>query len=251
MSDYVTTHQAEDLLRMDRATIYRMLRDGRLRGSKIGAQWRILRADIEQLLRGEAQACRVSREPESVDLPMSCIQAILELFSQVSRLGAILIDHDGTPITPASGWNLLCRSILGSQSGNVACCEAWREMSLNGGRLRGFTCHAGLDYLVAPVSSHAGPPAVRDVLLVLGPFYWRPPDPEEEARRLRRVADAYHVPYGELAGTAHTIPIIPEEQHAQIEEWARVVARAISSVVQERANYVLRIQQIARLIPVP
>ena len=40
MNDLLTTRQIEEILKVDRITIYRMLGDGRLRGFKVGGQWR-------------------------------------------------------------------------------------------------------------------------------------------------------------------------------------------------------------------
>jgi excisionase family DNA binding protein len=37
---YLTTRQVQNILQVDRITIYRMLQDGRLKGVKIGQQWR-------------------------------------------------------------------------------------------------------------------------------------------------------------------------------------------------------------------
>lgn len=47
MDDLLTTRQLQDLLRVDRITIYRMLNDGRLRGFKVGGQWRFSPREVE------------------------------------------------------------------------------------------------------------------------------------------------------------------------------------------------------------
>lgn len=46
--------EALDLLKTSRPTLYRWLREGRLRGMKIGRQWRFTREDLERFLNGEA-----------------------------------------------------------------------------------------------------------------------------------------------------------------------------------------------------
>ena len=45
MENYLTTKQVQDLFKVDRITIYRMLQDGRLKGVKIGNQWRCCQQD--------------------------------------------------------------------------------------------------------------------------------------------------------------------------------------------------------------
>ncbi|MGD8518216.1 MAG: helix-turn-helix domain-containing protein, partial [Anaerolineae bacterium] len=54
----LTTRQLQELLQVDRITIYRMLDDGRLEGFKVGGQWRFSRQAIDQWLeerRGNAE----------------------------------------------------------------------------------------------------------------------------------------------------------------------------------------------------
>jgi excisionase family DNA binding protein len=50
VDDLLTTRRLQELLRVDRITIYRMLNDGRLRGFKVGGQWRFSRRKIEAWL---------------------------------------------------------------------------------------------------------------------------------------------------------------------------------------------------------
>ncbi len=56
MDDLLTTKQVQDILKVDRITVYRMLNDGRLKGVKIGQQWRFPAREVERLLSGEAGA---------------------------------------------------------------------------------------------------------------------------------------------------------------------------------------------------
>ncbi|MCA9936705.1 MAG: helix-turn-helix domain-containing protein [Anaerolineales bacterium] len=50
MDDLLTTKQVQDLLQVDRTTVYRMLKDGRITGVKVGQQWRFHRQEVENLL---------------------------------------------------------------------------------------------------------------------------------------------------------------------------------------------------------
>ena len=47
MAELPTTKQLQDLLKIDRTTIYRMLGDGRLAGVKVGNQWRFPKEEID------------------------------------------------------------------------------------------------------------------------------------------------------------------------------------------------------------
>lgn len=97
MEELLTTRQVQDLLKVDRITIYRMLQDGRLKGVKIGQQWRFPRSEVERLLG------RATPEPASqaMDLatgfPTHCVQTIQDLYAEVSGLSAVVLDLRAIP----------------------------------------------------------------------------------------------------------------------------------------------------------
>ena len=45
----LTAKQVQDLLHVDRTTIYRMLKDGRLNGVKVGKHWRFSAQEVNDL----------------------------------------------------------------------------------------------------------------------------------------------------------------------------------------------------------
>ncbi|MCG3147290.1 MAG: putative type II secretion system protein E [Verrucomicrobiae bacterium] len=71
--------QAIALLKTTRPTFYRWLRAGKLKGMKVGRQWRFHRDDIERFLKGE--------QPR-IDLPISVEPLITSLETQLQKLGA-------------------------------------------------------------------------------------------------------------------------------------------------------------------
>lgn len=46
----LTLKEAEDFLRVSRATIYRLLSSGRLTGHKVGKGWRFYKTDVRKLV---------------------------------------------------------------------------------------------------------------------------------------------------------------------------------------------------------
>ena len=80
-------NQAIELLKTTRPTFYRWLRSGKLKGMKVGRQWRFYRADIERFLRGEAPR---------IDLPADIDPLLHDLRSQIVR-------HGGHPAEPLAG----------------------------------------------------------------------------------------------------------------------------------------------------
>ena len=48
-----TVTDAAEYLNMDRKSILKLLNEGRLKGAKIGRDWRISKTELDRLLRGE------------------------------------------------------------------------------------------------------------------------------------------------------------------------------------------------------
>jgi len=71
--------QAIEMLKTSRPTFYRWLRQGKIKGMKLGRQWRFYREDIERFLRGQ--------EPR-VDLPADLKPLVRTLARRVEAAGA-------------------------------------------------------------------------------------------------------------------------------------------------------------------
>jgi len=240
MEDFLTARQVQDILKVDRITVYRMLQDGRLKGIKIGQQWRFSRREFEQMLE------RDETVPPGTDpgFPTHCVQTIQDLYSDVSQMGAITVDQKGEPLTRVSHACSFCQAILSSPNGRAACQSSWQTFarsSVGGGKY--FTCHAGLQYIGSPVIDKSQPVG----LFLTGQFYWQPPDPREESERIRRLAAAHNLPQESFQQAAHDIPAIDPAQQALVETWPKAAARAIQSILNERTSFVERLQQIANL----
>jgi excisionase family DNA binding protein len=244
MNDYLTTRQVQEILKVDRITIYRMLQDGRLKGVKIGQQWRFPLGEVERLLQKDVESSMPTRPGSDTTFPTHCVQTIQDLFSNVSRISALVVDRQGEPLTEISRPCTFCELMLSSSSGQKACRDSWKsaaEHANGGGKF--FTCHAGLQYVAAPVmdkGEQAG-------LFLSGQFYWQSSDEREESERIRRLASGHNLDQGDLQKAADSILVIEPQHHAQVEEWPFSAARAVQSILQERILFIERLQQIAHL----
>jgi excisionase family DNA binding protein len=97
--DLLTTRQVLEILKVDRITIYRMLNDGRLKGVKVGQQWRFPRQEIERIAGGALPPPEPVQPETNNTFPTHCVQAIQDLFSDVAAISALVIDVDGEPVT--------------------------------------------------------------------------------------------------------------------------------------------------------
>jgi len=244
MTDFLTTRQVQEILKVDRITIYRMLQDGRLKGVKIGQQWRFAQSEIERLLQRQSSPELPNQASTDATFPTHCVQTIQDLFSNVSRISALVVDRQGEALTEVSRACDFCRLMLSSPSGAAACRASWKaaaEHADSGGKY--ITCHAGLQYITAPVmdkGEQAG-------LFLSGQFYWHAPDAREQSERVRRLATAHNLDQDVLQKSAAAIPVIAPEQQPQVEEWPFSAARAVQSILQERILFIERLQQIAHL----
>lgn len=248
MNELLTSRQVQEILKVDRITVYRMLQDGRLKGVKIGQQWRFPQSEVERLISGGGEETEMAATGGDAGFPTHCVQTIQDLFSEVSQIPAQVIDMDGQPLTQPSNPCAFCQKLLGSQAGAEACRASWRSFaaaSRSGSQY--FTCHAGLQYVGAPIVDKNG----QAGLFLVGQFYWQVPDPREENERIRRLAQATGVPATALHVTAANIQVIPPEQHSKVESWPFTAARAVNSILRERVSFIERLQQIANLTQIP
>jgi excisionase family DNA binding protein len=134
MDTLLTTKQLQELLQVDRITIYRMLQDGRLQGFKVGGQWRFSRQAIEHWLQEQRAApsdtqprgSADSQHPSAATLPISCIRAIQDVFAEALGIGTVTTAVDGTPLTPVAHSCAICTRILGTEAGRQRCVGSWQ-----------------------------------------------------------------------------------------------------------------------------
>lgn len=260
MAEYLTTHQVQDLLKVDRITVYRMLQDGRLKGVKIGQQWRFHQQEVERLIGAPSQPQEaVPAVQPGANFPTHCVQTIQDLFAEVSQISAVVVDMSGEPLTRISRPTRFCQLLMSSPSGIGACQAGWRSFAqasaqnTGGQRSKFFTCPAGLQYVGAPIFEKE----TQVGLFLAGQFYWQAPDSYavtasavtagEEDARIRRLAGEHNLSLAELQSAAREIPVIAPEQHARVEAWPFTAALAVESILRERLCFIERLQQIANL----
>lgn len=246
MDDFLTARQVQEILKVDRITVYRMLNDGRLKGSKIGQQWRFSRRDVDAMLNPASSAgpAGMSDAAAEINFPTHCVQTIQDLYCEVGQISALVVDLQGRPLTQVSHPSPLYEALIESASAQQAFAADWAAMAsglLNGSRF--FNDHTGMCHAAIAIHDKDKPAAI----FLSGQFYWHPPAAPEQAERVRKLAAAHSVDEATLAEAAAAVQVIELAQHGRVEAWPQAAARAIESILRERVGFIDRLQRIADL----
>jgi excisionase family DNA binding protein len=247
----LTTKDLQQLLHVDRSTIYRMAEAGQLPAMKVGRQWRFPADRINRWL--EDRNMRPAANHASPDpilsgsplnglLPTEYITSIGGLFGEMLGVMVVVTDMDGEPLAPPSNQCGLFR-LVNEQPGAVQQCVAgWRELAHDLDMAPRFApSHLGL--LCARSYVRVGA-ELRGIILVGGiaPATWPPAEPEVEqiaaefgvdADLIRdHLEDVYHL---DDAGRERVLTLLPR------------LARFLSEVTNERKQLLSKLDAIAAL----
>lgn len=243
METLLTLKQVQEILQVDRTTIHRMLKDGRLAGVKVGGQWRFAPQALESLTRGAVCEDDEADWGDEV-LPIYCVQRMQDVFAEVAGIGAIVTDLQGQPLTQMSNPCKFCSLVLSSPAGKVACQNSWKQMGTDQTEPAHFLrCHAGLQYARAVIDLDEKPIAA----IVSGQFHLDLDDRRQFEDALPGLAARYSLSLEDLRAAASAISILNEKYEQQIGEWLDKVARTFSDVSSERARLLGRLRQIAEI----
>jgi excisionase family DNA binding protein len=245
VTDLLTTKQLQDLLQIDRTTVYRMLKDGRLAGVKVGNQWRFPRDRVEAILNHQENPSVLSAPtPPTEILPLGCVQGIQKVFAEITGVATVVTAPNGQPLTELSNSCRFCDLILSSEAGRQGCHGSWRKLAEQSEHRPVFVvCHAGLCYARARLEVNN---QLRG-MLIAGQYYLEPPDPIKEQERLQRLATAYRLEMTMLTAAASELPVLDNLKQARIGAWLKSVAQTFEQIGLERANLIGRLRHIAEV----
>lgn len=239
----LTAKQVQELLHVDRTTIYRMLKDGRLTGVKVGKHWRFAEQEVDELLSGSGSVDEIKPSPGQV-LPLHCMQNIQDVFAEIAEVGSVTTDEDGQPLTEISNPCDFCILILESERGKQACIESWKLLAQTSETAPDFhECHAGLQYARAPIVVDG------DLIanLVAGQFYLSEPDLEEEMSRFQLLSRKYDIDKDLLFQAAKKLPVLDSRKAPKISGWLQRVARTLAQISHERSDLMGRLKKISMM----
>ncbi|MEA3510801.1 MAG: helix-turn-helix domain-containing protein [Actinomycetota bacterium] len=118
---YLTARDVQELIRVDRSTIYRMAESGRLPAIKIGRQWRFPSDAIHEWLGS-------TPNDDAGALPPSSTQDVADLFAELYGVMVIVTDIVGNPLTSVSNPCGYFSAVSGEASALERCITEWKAL---------------------------------------------------------------------------------------------------------------------------
>lgn len=251
----LTTRELEELLQLDRVTIYRMVKDGELPALRVGGQWRFSSDAIDAWLQGQrgepaAQPTRREVVPDLGDLQLDdlidlpTLRTIQNQFAQLVGVAAFITDLDGQPFAACSRCSQFCQIIHSRPEGMAACQESWRSIALldeEGAAIH--VCHAGIQYASAPVSVNGQ----RFGLVTAGQFLTEAPDPVTFRARALATGERLGISGDALAAARESLNIVSHQQALQITALLQTIANALSGIGYQSYQARQTLARIAQL----
>jgi excisionase family DNA binding protein len=246
MATLLTTKDLQELINVDKSTIYRMAEDGRLPAVKVGRQWRFPADQVAELLGGA-----VSPHPAPLYAPTGNLaallvpetaQAVVELVADLFGVMAVITDMSGQPITEVANPNGLFSSIQDVPGAVERCAQGWRQLGDDGGIESRFK-PSHLGFLCTRTFIRVGHELVG--MLIVGgitPKEW-PPDDEF----LAGVATELGVPVTTLAAHVSETYYVDEARQQWILSLLPRISDLISRLAAARNQLLDKLDAIAAL----
>jgi excisionase family DNA binding protein len=147
MATLLTTRQVQELLKVDRTTIYRMVESGQLPAVRVGKQWRFARTDLDQLLNGAKLPAAASTPPAPLQpvstlptlpqgerplgelLPLAAAQMIQDMVADALGVTMVITDMAGHPVTQVSNPCGLYHTLLTDEVAVAHCIHEWQRLA--------------------------------------------------------------------------------------------------------------------------
>jgi excisionase family DNA binding protein len=244
----------EELLQVDRSTIYRMAERGQLPAVKVGKQWRFPSDQVtdqfqisapalteKQQVLGEVRKAENGDRLASV-LPIECVQLIQESFADLLGVMLVITDMEGQPITTPSNSCGLFDAVKDEPGALQKCISSWAQMATSLELEPKFTTsHLGL--LCARALIRVGSELQGMVVAgCVSPEQW-PPD---EAA-MRTIADEFGVSMLQIEKHKNHVYKLSARKQQRALLHLQKIADIVAHIVNERVTLVDRLEAIADL----
>jgi excisionase family DNA binding protein len=258
MADFLTTRQLQEILQVDRTTIYRMADSGRVPAVKVGNQWRFPRRQVESWLKtqnGTVNGAYTTAPPEAPSeassravqdlrkiLPLDCVQLIQDTFADVLGVMVLVTDLEGEPVTRPSNPCGLFSATETSPVARKRCMQLWAGLASDPSLQPQFIqSHLGL--LCARGLIRVG--SELKAMLVVGgiaPRNW-PPSPDQ----LARIAAELDLPESTLQAHLDEVYTVTADGQRELLGHVQRIADIVSHIIMERSQFYTKLNSIAEL----
>jgi excisionase family DNA binding protein len=268
MTDLLTTSQVQDLLHVDRTTIYRMVEGGRLPAIRVGKQWRFSRSDIEHWLQTQAvatlptAATTVSADATPVAagftpapagnapaqlelrqlLPRECVQLIQDAFADMLGVMMVITDMQGNPVTRISNPCGFYTALTQDARSIAQCIRSWQDLATNPAiaprfltNEMGFLCARGLVRVDSELKGMV-------VIGGIAPEFWPP-----SAEQIAYLAETYGQSTSYVRANADAVYRLDKAAQEKALRSVQRIADIFSHIAGDRNALCGRLQAIASL----
>ena len=256
MTSFLTTRQLQEILQVDRTTIYRMADSGRLPGMKVGNQWRFPRTQIETWLKtqspagtvemtgiAQAQSSNSNAKATLADvLPAACVQLIQDTFADTLGVMILITDLDGNPITQPSNPCGLFTAMETSAQAHKRCLQMWADLARVPSLQPVFTrSHLGL--MCARGLIRVGL-ELKGMLVVGGiaPADWPPSEAE-----LQRIAQDLDIDPDLIGRQLDEVFVVEADEQKRILGTVQRIADIMAHIATERSALFAQLHNMAHL----
>lgn len=256
MAELLTAREVQEMLNVDRSTVYRMAEDGRLPAVKVGKQWRFPREKVEAVFGfssnvaepvknsgvGETAVAEKDSKSLAALLPLDCVQLIQDTFANLLGVMIIITDMTGMPITEPSNSCGLFGLVNQTPDAVQRCIQSWHNLA------------ESLDLQPKLMKSHLDLLCTRGLIRVgtelkgmvvagcIKPEIW-PPSPE----RIAQLAAEFGVEPDLMTQHIDEAFELNDSQKKNLLGTIQEVANIVAHIVKERQELVTRLDKIADL----
>ncbi len=250
MAEMLTAKEMQELLQVDRSTIYRMAEAGRLPAIKVGKQWRFPGDLVENWLKTQAAPAVPSPQPvvESSDndfaslLPLECVQLIQDTYADALEVMLVVTDMEGNPVTQISHPCGLFTAISQAPNALKKCIESWHNLAV------------AIDLEPKFIPSYLGLLCARGLIRVgtelkgmviigcLAPDDWPPTSEQVQA-----MADKFGVKPETLTAHLEEVFYLDQVERTRILSFVQRIANIVAHIATERTVLMGKLESIAKL----
>lgn len=256
MTEMLTAKDIQDMLQVDRSTVYRMAESGQLPAIKVGKQWRFPSSQIDNWFQlnistplpvatAAAKTQTISNNKPlmlSELLPIECVQLIQDSFADLLGVMLVVTDMEGRPITEPSHPCGLFEAINSQPDAVQKCIQSWHLLA------------EAIDLSPSFNLSHLGLLCARSMIRVgvelkgmvvagcIAPETWPPRTAEVE-----QIAADFGVEPELMFQRLQDVYQLNERQKRQVLTFLPRIANIIAHIIDERKSLVGRLEAIASL----